>query len=88
MTDKIIKESYLQAPFEEEKTSQSDHIRQDVPKIKHLNKLNIKIHQNSSVEIKMDMESPSPTIKGSNVSLITFEIKNHEMLKDYVVSKL
>jgi len=25
MTDNIIKESYLLAPFEEEKTSQSDH---------------------------------------------------------------
>jgi hypothetical protein len=39
------------------------------------------------VEVKIDMELPSPTKKMTE-SLISFDIKNAEILKDYVVSML
>lgn len=90
MTDKIIKESFLLAPFEEEKTSQSDHNRQEVQQVRPLNKLMLNLQKPvNDVKIDMEMESPSPT-KRSGGSLISFDIKHHEILKkeDYVVSKL
>lgn len=60
MTDKIVKESFLQASLarcEEEKTSQSDHYRPE-NRIKQ-KKMFLNISPVSDVRI--EMESPSPT---------------------------
>jgi hypothetical protein len=87
MLDKLIKESYMMAPFEESKTSPSDHNRKDVglkvppPRL---------ILQESTIDVpRVEVESPSPSKPVRN-TLISFEIKHHEVLKkeDYVVSKL
>ena len=88
MADKIIKESYLlAAPFEEDKTSQSEHKpfnnnSKFVPP-----SLNLDIKESNILDLKYESESPSPT-KTPNETLVRFEIKNHEILKkeDYVVS--
>lgn len=73
MTDKIVKDSFLMAPFEESKTSQSDHnrpeggLRVPPPKL---------IIKEANDDVKIESESPSPSKTGRE-TLISFEIKNH-----------
>lgn len=88
MDNKIVKESYLLAPFEEEKTSQSDVQNSTKQPIMPLNFGTTFIDQKIGDQKSMlGSESPSP-IKKPGFILISFDIKHHEILKkeDYVVS--
>ena len=89
MTDNIIKESYLlAAPFEEDKTSQSEHKPFNNNSKFAPPTLNLDIKESNILDLNQyESESPSPT-KTPNETLVKFEIKSHEILKkeDYVVS--
>jgi hypothetical protein len=89
MIDNILKESYMQAQFEEEKTSQSDHAGPPLGLKFVQPKLSVKV-PDAMGDGGDQVESPhqsSPTKVGRE-TLISFDIKTYEILKkeDCVVS--